>query len=579
MRYTLICSSSGTGLSRSIEKLVSSDKSPTGVHVDDVERRLCASSALWDEAAFRGVHPDSRSMADVCSKLPRKAVSQYWRQALGASLESLETVTDRPLGLACHLTLFSPHRREFYVPGRPEDFLNLPDGRSCEVCRVVVLIDDIYDMYARLSMPTEVFSEDQQVQNYNDHVKKLSGYSLLDPDTGSPQLLRLEVRRRSLESLAAWRRAELIQAEVLANALGGVPLTVLGVKHRLSSLETLIHEPRTRVVYVSHKITEARRHNRNHPGEWPPFVKEVNSLSAPFEESGIVLLHPTAIDELRTESSSQLISLTDRWPLQEDVPERLIYCPPGNNDPPDYKDLFSRYDFETENTKEQAVAIFRGFELGVFHDIASRDHLLVSSTDGLLLYRPLVVNGEDSGGARAEVAHWLQRWMSEPSRPRLVAIHTFDDIDLRLKLLREDERTELARRIKFALQEQGFDREQAKALLEAKSATSTHLQEIWSKEKLEQEFENAAGIALVQCFFSWLCNVQPSKGRLGAMIVAASSEEELRSIDTVRLVASLLKGDEVNTIAETARHITAYALSRGHETLSGLARTLVGVGN
>ena len=290
------------------------------------------------------------------------------------------------------------------------------------------------------------------------------------------------------------------------------------------------------------------------------------------------MLHPTAIDELRTASAERRIGLTDRWPLQENDTERLIYFPPDNAvDAPEYAELLGGHDFEAEGTREQAVAIFRGFELGVFHDIATRDHLLVSSTDGLVLYRPVVVNGEDSSGARAEVAHWLQRWVSEPpeSAPRLVAMHTFQDVDLRLERLHRDERMELLGRMKECLQAQGFDRDQARSLVEGRTPTSTHLQQLYkSAEELEQELEYAAGVALVHCFLNWLCNVRPSEGRTGAAFVTAESAEQLRSPEKVEVVTRLLSGEE-DSISTTATYLAEYAQAKSHNTLTAFAQSLI----
>ncbi len=578
MRYTLICSASGTGLSRSVENLRGRQKN---LLAEDVETRLCSSPKPWNLPAFRGVDLGARSMKDVCSKLPRKAISLYWRDALSKSLQALERADDaRALALACHLTLFTPHRREFFVPGRPQDFLEAGSGRAHEVARVVVLIDDIYDMYARLSGPGDVFNELRQTKNYNDWVRMLSGQSLLDPETGSPELLRLEVRRRLLESLAAWRRAELVQAEALAGALGGVPLTVLGVKHRLSALESLVLRPETRAVYLSHKITDARLFNKDNPGNWPSFVMEVNSLSGPFQDLDIVLLHPTAIDELRTASSKRRIGLTDRWPLQVSNEDPLIYSKPDYDGAPEYSKLLGQYDFEKEGTREQAIAVFRGFELGVFHEIATRDHLLVSSSDGLVLYRPVADNGKHSSGARDEVSHWLQRWIHErnhepsESAPRLVAMLTFEDITLRLARLTRMERSELYNRIVEALQEQGFDREAAESMVDGTDPPSQHLHELHGAEHIARELEHAAGVALIHCFLSWLANVRPSEGREGAALVARESAEQLRSPETAALVAELLEGGK-NAVETTGDHIAIYAQASEHDTLTTLARSLV----
>ncbi len=277
MRYTLICSASGTALSPSIKKLVSGRDPESNLRVEDVERNLCLSSRLWELEDLTDV---PRSMKHVCLKLPRAAISVYWRKALKDSLKALSEASHCALALACHLTLYTPNRQELFVPGRPQDFLNAGNGPAHEVIRVVVLIDDIYDMYARLSSPKDVYHEEQHIRNYKDWVEEFPDQSPLDP--------RFMVRLRSLESLAAWRRAELVQAEALANALGNVPLTVLGVKHYLAALNSLLLRPEMPVAYLSHKIGEARRFNKKNPGDWPPFVSEVNSLSLPFQESGIV---------------------------------------------------------------------------------------------------------------------------------------------------------------------------------------------------------------------------------------------------------------------------------------------------
>jgi hypothetical protein len=575
VRYTLICSASGTGLSSSLGRLAT--RTGDRVCVEDVEKNLCNKSRMWDELpVFGGVKSGRRSMAEVCGKLPRRAVSVYWREALSNSLSTLAAANQQQrsepypsLALACHLTLFTPHRREFFVPWTPQDFRTGTDGQVYDVARVIVLIDDIYDMYARLSGKGDVFNETQQSLNYSDWVKKLSGLSL------PSELLKLEVRRRTLETLAAWRRAELVQAEALAAALGNVPLTILGVKHHVSVLERLVQNPEGRVVYLSHKITEARRYNRAHPGQWPTFVTEINALSAPMLEAGVVLLHPTAIDELRMTSSDHQVGLTDRWPLQDDS-ERLIYSKPGCYDPPGYKDLLGQYKFDGEGSVPEAEAVFRGFELSVFHEIATRDHLLVSSTEGLVLYRPVAENGKDSSGARAEVQHWSQRWAHEPpqSAPRLVALHTFEDIDLRLRELSSAQSLELQLRMLEALDKQGIEREAATALLAGDLPVSQHLVEIHGAEQSRGEMENAAGVALIQCFLNWLCNVRWSDGRLGATLVAAESAEALRSPEMIRLVAQLLDGAE-DAMSTTATHIVAYSRSRNHKTLQDFAQSLM----
>ncbi len=271
-------------------------------------------------------------------------------------------------------------------------------------------------------------------------------------------------------------------------------------------------------------------------------------------------------------SSEQRIGLTDRWPLLPNDVDSLVYCPPENSGAPDYAELLDEHNFKMQGARDEAAALFRAFEFGVYNDIAFRDHLLVSSTNGLILYRPVVTTGKHSSGARAEVDHWLDRWVSEPARskPRLVAMHTFEDIDQRLSCLQRVERSMLFYIMGMDL-ERKLDREAAWALIRGQRPRSTQLQVI--TEETDDYLNKAAGIALIQCFLKWLCNV-PQEGRKGATLVAANSEEELRSPDMVKLVARLLR-DEADPMSTTSKNLVKYAEARGHETLTSLAQSLI----
>jgi len=568
-------------LSRSIQKL--SEKGLPGgqpLLVRDVESRLCSHSEVWSQGVFSGVGADRRNMAELCSQLPRRALSVHWGKALSSCLGEIQNCPDSRGVLACHLTLFSPRRQEFYVPWRPADFRAASghtDG-ALSVSRVVVLIDDIYDMYSRLSGAGEIFNEEQQARNYSDFYQKLSGVSLSSAETGTPYLLRLEVRRRSLEALASWRRAELVHAEALAQALGGIPLTVLAVKHRLSALQAIVESPRRKVVYVSHKISDARRYNRKNPGEWPLLVQEINELSPAFMNGDVVLAHPTAIDELRTRSGPGAIGLTDRWPLQEPSVDDLIYTLPSSaEDPPGYESLFDGLRFEGEGSSEEATAVFRGLELGIFQDIAFRDHLLVAASEGIVLYRPLALDGEDSGGARAEVRHWQDRWIHEPPvlRPRLVALHAFQDMAMRLEKLTGAERAVLRLHMQQFLEDRGWDRVYAEQILFSGPMSSLQLEQLSGAENPGRDLEFAAGASLFQCFLSWMCNVSKKEARDGAALIAAKDEASLGSATVVAEACRFLNGQE-DAASLTSRNLVAFAENLGFDSLTGLAQSLLG---
>lgn len=508
-------------------------------------------------------------MSHLCSKLPRHEVSHYWSEALRGSLDELDDGSETSRLLVCHLTLFSPVTREMYIPCSPGSFVETGDGLPPhEVERVVVLIDDIYDMYARLSGSGGVLNEEQHKENYANHIHALDGLDLR-ATAQDDALLSFEVRVRTLEFLAGWRRAELLQAEMLANTLGA-PLTVLGAKHSLAALQRLVVDPSVRSAYLSHKITDPRIANRQTPGQWMPLVDEVNSLSGPLLAEDIVLIHPTAIDELRMATWSGNIGLTDRWPLQNpdsDTAPRdgatsgLAYLTPDRLDPPDYLELFDATALGSGDTAMSAKGRFRGFEMSIFEEISARDHLLVSYSDALVLYRP-VIFGVDSSGARSEVNHWQQRWRSAspaptPSSPRLVSLHVYGDIDERLIRLTLDERSELKQRIKNGLEEENLDPTQAAALVAGLVPRSTHLHALSGAENHEASLEYASKEALHQLLLNWVSNVTKAGARNGAALIASGNESSLREPETVALVAAVIdgRGDPIFT---TAGSITRY---------------------
>lgn len=535
---------------------------------------------MWQSEFLRNTPLDNRNMGQLCKKLPRHAVVILWREALATALERLSAATSDVKVLVCHLTLFSSARREFYVPWRPSDF-QLANGEAANVDRVIALIDDVYDMYVRLAGPGELFNEVRQTRNYVGYVEKLTGVNLLDRgasnDEARPPLLSLEVRLKALDSLISWRRAELVQAESLAHSLDNPPLTVLGVKHSTESLRNLLSDRNGRAVYLSHKITEARRYNRDNPNEWPRFVAEVNALSRAYNRHAVVIVHPTAIDELRMTSHSGHIGLGDRWPLQEEEGD-LLYVAPLGGDAPQHKELFSDLEFETEATQQSAAARFRAFEISVWHEIAARDHLLVSSSEGLLLYRPVVTTGRDSGGARSEVLHWIKQfetWPYATDPPKLVSLHTFDDIAKSLSLLTDNDRISYRSNLADELVIAGWDPTQAEDLIDGSPLTSLHLDEISGADSPLAELERACGLMLVRLFRERLSNVRLPGAREGAALIARESPRDLRSGEAVKLAVDILRGDARPTDAVT-ESVNLYRSAVGHDNMTEFALSLIG---
>jgi hypothetical protein len=227
----------------------------------------------------------------------------------------------------------------------------------------------------------------------------------------------------------------MLQAEHTANQLN-IPLTILGVKHPLDSLNLLLKRD-TQTIYLSHKITEARadlRDRRNRlksrrsgdPVEkWNDFVGYLNSIAGEVCNRGHVLIMPTAIDEFRLgqpsrgEPFNRPSTLEPRWPLPTQA--RLLYQPPEAGH--EYTDLFR----DAGSYNDKFAASLRGFENVISAEFPFRDHVLVYSTDHIFFFRPWAFSPRWSGGVRGELLHWSLLSKSINSR-KAIFVHYIEDI-------------------------------------------------------------------------------------------------------------------------------------------------------
>ena len=246
--------------------------------------------------------------------------------------------------------------------------------------------------------------------------------------------LRLEAKELALGHLMSWRRSEMIYAESLARALGA-KFTVLGAKHSTSALRELTTSsviPRT---YLSHRISEVRRLNKESStlpddlGTWSSVVKEVNRLHFAFAENNQLLINPTAIDELRFADSTSPDLTTESVPSEEVVGADKIPRAGNKNAyrgresaylaarwelPREWgellwidrirqsKDSFVEIPSEHTDTLTRnlavdddiALSVARSLEARIFEEVSFRDHVIVESTPHLCVYRPFFSSGE-----------------------------------------------------------------------------------------------------------------------------------------------------------------------------------------
>jgi len=150
-KVTVLGGAAGTSLSdvgRRLHELPS-------IHVEDVEYILLNDVVEW--VNFHSPGDEYRNMNTVCSQATRAEVIGYWEAAFSIAVDRLSAVPlEHTAVLVTHLTLFSASRLEFYATPL---LRSLDRSTQIEVRQVVVLIDDIYDMFERLSGSLDLYGE------------------------------------------------------------------------------------------------------------------------------------------------------------------------------------------------------------------------------------------------------------------------------------------------------------------------------------------------------------------------------------------------------------------------------------
>ncbi|KKL17542.1 hypothetical protein LCGC14_2484520, partial [marine sediment metagenome] len=348
---------------------------------------------------------------------------------------------------------FEYYRYETYEFYSPVDCNAIRDSKPKSA---LTLIDDIFEIYYRLSQRGQVFNIQELVDR-------------TFPATGSRDLS--DLRRLYKDALAlvigtllrilTWREKEI---ECAANVSRTIDCkhSVLAVKHPVETGARLLLGSTTAQfeklgvsypVYVSHPISRPRR-DRSNQGVWPPFVDELDGVVAglsgePEGECHIVPVMPTAIDEFRILDDGTYLHpcLTPRWPLQEG---KLLFSLPQ---PPEDNKAFESYeDYESRGvplifdppidssgrrvglplSDAEVSEMMRSLRESIRLQMAGRDHMLVRQCPGFFLYRPLYGKFELSSGVTVEIHTFNQirkysRSVPE-SRNRLVAfIHDTAD--------------------------------------------------------------------------------------------------------------------------------------------------------
>ena len=413
-KTVLLCAAPGTGLSHIADSLRpkpddstegnDAEQSDNTIEVWDLERYICE--------AFRDSDDEGKSLpVPKMSSIVMKDRGQLYRQWESSFRTVLDEIagshaTTRIIGM--HLTWYNSQWKEFYSP---IDVRSIT-AENCHIDHVIILIDDIYDMFSRLNQDMNLY-DDRSLTSVMNEIRKLSATDATN--THSDSELRIQAVESALGDLLAWRRAEMIQAENIARSLK-CDLTILATKHSEESLAVLVSDVEAPRVYVSHRISELRRAHMQRrlddlgAAGWSPPAGEVNALHHALAERGRILITPTAIDELRFENDPSTgrrrPRLTPRWPL----PSRMLWKPVSGS----HQHLeFLHVGVPEDN--EIASHVARSLSIRISSEVWFRDHAIVEHTPNLCVYRPFFCERslgdrsvpDWSGGVGSELTHWM----------------------------------------------------------------------------------------------------------------------------------------------------------------------------
>jgi len=457
----LLCAASGTGLTDIASALRISDLRTAVTNGDPLVKDLESLVCTWySEPPEQGLPASDLPKMETVAKRPRRELYESWRLACAQILNDIvDQNRSDPAVLSMHLTWYNPDTSEFFSP---IDVSELARG-DCSVVHVVILIDDIYDMYYRLRGDGNLYA-DVFMKHHRRMLKKLTKH--VEEDGLTEKLeegLQSQVIELALGDLLMWRRSEMIQAENIAQTLR-TKLTVLGTKHDERALRTIVQNPDAPRIYLSHRITEHRRYNMdtctedNPLGDWMPAVEEVNRLHQEFLRVGQVLVNPTAIDELRFDPADYRgrrdPRLKKRWPTPE--PENdLLWSRSQPDRGPEHTTILTGDKLVDLGDEDVSRSIATSLANRIYFEIAFRDHVIVENTPNLCVYRPFFcvdmdkaeTSAEWSSGVKREVKHWKETHRNrveglpnatdriDTTLRRIALVHTTDEIRCRIRWL------------------------------------------------------------------------------------------------------------------------------------------------
>ena len=285
------------------------------------------------------------------------------------------------------------------------------------VSHVIYLIDDVFDAFFDLNKPGQLFSQRQLSIFLKLYAKSIgTEYTQLDQN---PQAYTNWISH-CVNFLLNWRSSEMVLIQNIAIQLNS-KFMLWGLKQDLDVLGKWITNHESKIFYISHPISEPRS-NVTKPDDWPSLVDFINKIQTELKNHKLYTVMPTAIDEYRLAKMNKnyTAKLKLRWPVPPNV--QSLLCDSTSkliDDDVDKTDILHPYDIKINPNNVDKVklgdippiqeflnGVYSSLDMRIEYEIGNRDHLLVWSTEGIIVIEPYKIADKSiSGGVKMELEY------------------------------------------------------------------------------------------------------------------------------------------------------------------------------
>ncbi len=322
---------------------------------------------------------------------------ERWNDAFKKVIKNIDT---KMVFLSMHSVYSSQSTGEIFSPLNFETLLALRN----KIKLLIVFIDDIYDIFRRLTEKDQIFAE------------------IVSKKTDQFDAMLQSIN--SLFFLLEWRQSEIAFSRLISNTLG-ISMYIIANKHPISIVQRLIEksEEELKIYYIAHPITSIRESDEK---VIPDFGSWLNTDSRKIlKKENSILFLPGTIDELRIKYDKKQdvffpellrrlnLPYRDPYNITPPMPKRLKLINPLN--PLNYDVICSE-----PSIKQSISSLLRSLYYSIKKQITSRDlNIINQSKDGVIAYRPYYPD-RISDGVRSELEYNYQLKRKQSRRKNLI---------------------------------------------------------------------------------------------------------------------------------------------------------------